>query len=79
MTSTKTQWLDHTNNTGWKDSLSDWIDPSEFEIRYGFKKSTQAKYRMLGLIPFAKIGKFIRYDAREIEAWIASHRVGGVQ
>lgn len=43
---------------------------------YAIKKSTQAKMRMQGIIPYSKIGyKLIRYDRIEIDKWIEQHSV----
>lgn len=61
-----------------QDNHREWLDPQGFEDMFGWKKSTQAKYRMLGKIPFCKIGKFIRYNKNEIDQWIASHKMGVV-
>ena len=55
-----------------------WADPEGFKERYGWEKSTQSKYRMLGKLPYYKIGKFIRYNIDEIDEWMLSHRVGVV-
>lgn len=57
---------------------NEWFDPQGLEDYSHMKKSTQAKYRMLGKIPFCKIGKFIRYNKNEIDQWIASHKMGVV-
>jgi excisionase family DNA binding protein len=27
-------------------------------------------------VPYTKVGKFVRFDADELEAWIVTHRVG---
>lgn len=27
-------------------------------------------------VPYTKVGKFVRFDADELEAWIATQRVG---
>jgi len=40
------------------------------ELLYGFKKTTQAKWRMQGVIPYKKIGRFIRYNHQELKNWI---------
>lgn len=55
---------------------NEWLSPSGLEAEYEIRKSTQAKYRMENKIPFCKIGKFIRYNRAEINAWIASHKMG---
>lgn len=55
--------------------LKRWLSPYDFEKEYGIKQSTQAKMRMNKIIPFSKIGKFIRYDRYEIDKWLENHRV----
>lgn len=55
---------------------NEWLSPTGLETEYEIKKSTQAKYRMELKIPFCKVGKFIRYNRAEINAWIASHKMG---
>lgn len=54
-----------------------WLTPNTFELEHDIKKSTQAKYRMKKLIPFSKIGKFIRYDRYEIDKWLQNNKVVG--
>jgi predicted DNA-binding transcriptional regulator AlpA len=60
-----------------------WLTPSDLQKEYGFSKSTQAKMRMASTklrIPFSKIGgKFIRYDRLEIDKWLETHKVVGVE
>ena len=48
----------------------EFLSPEEVERLYGFKKSTQAKWRMQGLIPYRKIGRFIRYNHTELKEWL---------
>ena len=56
-----------------------WLNPSELFEEYGFSKSTQAKMRMKGLMPFSKIGsKYIRYDRVAIDKWLEEHQIHGV-
>ncbi len=59
-----------------QNTLNEWLDPQGLQNEYGFAKSTQAKWRMEAKIPFCKIGKFILYNRAEINAWIASHKMG---
>lgn len=54
-----------------------WLTPKDLEIEQKIMRSTQAKYRMKRLIPFSKIGKFIRYDRYEIDKWLESNKVVG--
>ena len=53
----------------------EYLNPQEVELLYGFKKSTQAKWRMQGLIPYRKIGKFIRYHHQELKEWINKGKI----
>ncbi len=48
----------------------DYLTPDEVERLYGFKKTTQAKWRMQGLIPYRRIGRFVRYNHQELKEWI---------
>ncbi len=52
-----------------------WLSPTELENEFGFSRSTQAKYRMDRKIPFNKLGKYIRYDRYEIDAWLEDAKV----
>ncbi len=52
-----------------------WLDADELHDEYGFSKSTQAKYRMDRKIPFSKIGRYIRYDRKEIDKWLKANAV----
>ncbi len=52
-----------------------WLDGDELHDEYGFSKSTQAKYRMDRKIPFSKIGRYIRYDRKEIDKWLKANAV----
>jgi len=52
-----------------------WLSPSELEIEYGFSKSNQGKMRMKKLIPFSKVGSYIRYNRELINKWLSDHHV----
>jgi hypothetical protein len=54
-----------------------WLTPKTLELEQEIKESTQAKYRMKKLIPFSKIGKFIKYDRFEIDKWLENNKVVG--
>ena len=56
-------------------AVKEFLSPDEVERLYGFKKSTQAKWRMQKLIPYKKIGRFIRYDHKELKEWIRQKAV----
>lgn len=51
------------------------LSPKEVELLYGFKLNTQAKWRMQKIIPYRKIGRFIRYEHQELKEWMNRHRV----
>ena len=53
----------------------EFLTPKEVEILYGFKRCTQAKWRMKGDIPYVKIGRFIRYEHKKLKDWLAKHEV----
>ncbi|SMC08960.1 helix-turn-helix domain-containing protein [Nitratiruptor tergarcus] len=53
----------------------EFLSPKEVELLYGFKENTQAKWRMQGLIPYRKIGKFIRYHHQELKEWMNKGRI----
>lgn len=55
-----------------------WLNPVEFEIEFGIKRSTQAKMRMAYKIPFSKVGKFIRYDRTLINKWLEEHSLSNM-
>lgn len=55
-----------------------WLTPDDLEKDPNFKicKSTQAKMRMQGRIPYSKVGnKFIRYDRLELNKWLENNAV----
>lgn len=47
-----------------------WLTPNDVESEFGISKSTQAKMRMSGRLPYSKIGSLVRYDRQELdELW----------
>lgn len=56
----------------------EWLTPNDLHNEYGFSLSTQSKYRMYKKIPFSKIGKYIRYSRKAIDAWLEEHAVQAV-
>jgi len=50
-----------------------WLTPEELYREYGFSLSTQAKYRQKRKIPFAKVGRYIRYNREAIDKWLESN------
>mgnify|MGYP005990886275 CR=1 FL=1 len=52
-----------------------WLTPKDIEIEYEISESCQAKKRMQKIIPYTKVGKFIRYDRVLINKWLENHNV----
>ena len=48
----------------------EWLNPDEVESLYGFKKATQAKWRVQKRIPYHKIGSYIKYNHNELRTWM---------
>jgi predicted DNA-binding transcriptional regulator AlpA len=55
--------------------MKQFLTPDELLEEYGFGKKWQDKMRGLKLIPYSKLGGYIRYSREEIDRWIISHRV----
>ena len=53
----------------------DWLTPDDLQEEFGFSKSRQAKLRMIRVIPFSKIGSYIRYSRAEINQWLTDAKV----
>lgn len=53
----------------------EWLTPNDLREEFSFSISNQARLRMLKLIPFCKIGKYIRYKRSDIEIWFNNHKV----
>jgi excisionase family DNA binding protein len=51
------------------------IDIAELERRTAIKQATLRKYVVQRKIPFVKIGRLVRFDLSEIEAWITERKV----
>lgn len=51
------------------------LTPDELLDEYGFGKKWQDKMRSKKLIPYKKLGGYVRYDRLEIDAWIEKHSV----
>lgn len=58
------------------DYKKEWLTPTEFAEEFGISKSTQAKMRMKGTIPFSKVGNFVRYSREVIHKWLEDAKVG---
>ncbi len=53
----------------------EWLTPNDLFEEFEFSKSSQAKMRMKRIIPFVKVGGFVRYSRTELEIWMRSNRV----
>ncbi len=47
-------------------NVKEWLTPTELESEFGIKISTQNKMRMRKVIPYSKVGKFVRYSRTKI-------------
>jgi hypothetical protein len=56
-------------------SQKNFLTPDELEMEYQFGKKWQDRMRSKKLIPFIKIGGYVRYSRVEIEKWILKHAV----
>lgn len=52
-----------------------WLTPKELKEEYLFSLDNQARMRMKKIIPYNKIGKYVRYDRIEIDKWLENHAV----
>jgi excisionase family DNA binding protein len=55
--------------------VEDLIGIEELARRTAIKQATLRKYVAQRKIPFVKIGRLVRFDLPEIEAWIAERKV----
>ena len=56
-------------------AMNDWISPDQLEEEFDVKKSTQAKMRMAGTLPYSKLGKFVRYNRAKINQMLEDSEV----
>ncbi len=52
-----------------------WLDPKSLEKEYGFSVNRQARLRADKIIPYHKVGSYIRYARKDIDQWISIHKV----
>lgn len=52
-----------------------WLNQDELCKEFGIAKATQSTYRANRMIPFSKIGKFIKYDRLKIDKWLENANV----
>ncbi len=55
--------------------LKEWLSPKELEEEFGIKISTQNKMRMAKIIPYSKLGKFVRYSRTKINQMLKDAEV----
>ena len=53
----------------------EWLSPLELEEEFGIKRSTQNKMRMKKIIPYSKLGKFVRYSRIKINQMLEDAEV----
>ena len=53
----------------------EWLTPKELESEFSISTSTQSKMRMNGIIPYHKIGKYVRYKRADINQWFDEAKV----
>lgn len=59
--------------------VQEFLTPEQVSQNYNLSKSTLAKWRMINKnLPFAKIGKSVRYRKSDIEAFMESQTVSPV-
>jgi hypothetical protein len=51
------------------------MKPEEFEQEFGMKKSTQAKKRSAGKLPYSKFGGMVLYDREKINELFEAHHI----
>ncbi|MFA5455567.1 MAG: DNA-binding protein [Sulfurimonas sp.] len=57
------------------DIKKDWLSPKELLEDFGVTITTQNRLRMEKKIPYAKIGKIVRYNRIKINGWFESHSI----
>jgi len=57
------------------DVKKEWLSPLELENEFGIKRSTQNKMRMKKILPYSKIGKFVRYSRARINQMLEDAEV----
>lgn len=58
-----------------KEVLIRWMQPCHIEQELGFSEANQAQMRMKKRIPFVKVGGYVLYDRKKIDAWLEKHEV----
>ncbi len=55
--------------------MKEWLSPLELEEEFGIKVSTQNKMRMKKIIPYSKLGKFVKYSRTKINQMFEDAKV----
>ncbi len=55
-----------------------WLNAEELFEEFGISIPSQNRYRAERKIPFAKVGRFIRYSRDDINTWFKNHTIVGV-
>ena len=58
--------------------MKQYLDIAELAERLRIKPSTLYAWAAQGTIPYLKLGRLLRFDPDEIEAWLRDHRRNGV-
>jgi hypothetical protein len=58
------------------ETKDDWLSPAELADLYGISERTSEYWRaVLDGPPFYRVGKRVKYKARDVEAWLERRRV----
>ncbi len=52
-----------------------WLKPHDLLDEYGISISMQNRLRSEKRVPYARIGRQIRYDRLEIDKWLEDHKI----
>jgi excisionase family DNA binding protein len=58
--------------------MKQYLDIAALAERLGIKRSTLYAWAEQGMIPHVKLGRLLRFDPEEIEAWLQDHRREGI-
>jgi excisionase family DNA binding protein len=58
--------------------MKQYLDIAALAERLLVKRSTLYAWVEQGTIPYLKLGRLLRFDPDEIEAWLQKHRVEGI-
>lgn len=55
--------------------MNAWLTQEQLTEEYKISKRNQERLRAEKLIPYSKIGRLIRYNRADIDAWLTNHKV----